>query len=219
MNAARLSVGLPGAAGAAPMATSALTRRGCSAATISDGTTPAESPTSAACSMPSASSTAMASPAISASAYAAASSGLVGAAVAARVEGHAAAVAGEVRHLRLPLALRARSPSWAGRGSCARPRRTTRRRRARRRARRARPVGLARADGRSAATSSPAIVVRHGRASSTMLNGVSVARRKRVKPARRDDVAQARLAGLGAERRARPPATATPACRRSVEAP
>ena len=39
----------------------------------------------------------------------------------------------------------------------------------------------------------------HGRASSTMLKGVSVARRKRVKPAGRDDVAQARLAGLCAQ--------------------
>ena len=42
----------------------------------------------------------------------------------------------------------------------------------------------------------------YGRTSSTRLNGVSVARRKRVKPAVRQHLAQPRLAGLRAERRA-----------------
>ncbi len=87
-------------------------------------------------------------------------------------------------------------------------------RRARRRARRARQVGRA-VPGCRDPSSAPAAIVAHGRASSTRLNGVSVARRKRVKPPAVDDVAQPRLAGLRAERRGRPPATATPACRSS----
>ena len=45
----------------------------------------------------------------------------------------------------------------------------------------------------------PAAGVRHGRASNTRLNGVSAARRKRVKPARPDDVPDPRLAGLRAQ--------------------
>ena len=157
---------------------------------------------------------------ITASASAANSSGRVGlgagrpvrAAVAPPVEGDHAEVAGEIRDLQPSRSASARSTRSAAATPSARRRRSAPRRSARRRARRSPPRrGSARASAprAEAPASSPRLAgavslgvgrCGHGRASNTRLNGVSAARRKRLEAAGLHDVADPRLAGLGAER-------------------
>ena len=117
------------------------------------------------------------------------------------LERRAARAAGDVEHASCRARRRASGRSCATRRGRASSSARCRRRRSRgERASGRRPPARRRRRRRTACPGRDPWTRAHGRTSKTRLKGVSAARRKRREAGRLDDLADARLAGLGAER-------------------